>query len=35
MKILVLCNKSPWPLHEGGPIAMYAVISGLLKRATR
>lgn len=31
MKILVLCNKSPWPLHEGGPIAMYAVISGLLK----
>jgi polysaccharide biosynthesis protein PslH len=31
MKILLLCNKSPWPLHEGGPIAMYAIISGLLK----
>ncbi len=31
MKILLLCNKSPWPLHEGGPIAMYAMISGLIK----
>lgn len=31
MKILLLCNKSPWPLHEGGPIAMHAIISGLLK----
>jgi polysaccharide biosynthesis protein PslH len=31
MKILLLCNKSPWPLKEGGPIAMYAIISGLLK----
>ncbi len=30
MKILVLCNKSPWPKQEGGPIAMYAMISGLL-----
>jgi len=31
MNILLLCNKSPWPLGEGGPIAMYAVINGLLK----
>jgi len=31
MKILILCNKSPWPKHEGGPIAMYAMISGLLQ----
>ena len=29
MKILILCNKSPWPKLEGGPIAMYAMISGL------
>jgi glycosyltransferase involved in cell wall biosynthesis len=31
MKILMLCNKSPWPKHEGGPIAMHAMITGLLK----
>lgn len=31
MKILVLCNKSPWPKQEGGPIAMFAMISGLLQ----
>jgi len=31
MNILLLCNKSPWPLSEGGPIAMYAIISGLLR----
>ncbi len=31
MKILMLCNKSPWPKREGGPIAMYAMISGLLQ----
>lgn len=30
MKILMLCNKSPWPKREGGPIAMHAMISGLL-----
>jgi glycosyltransferase involved in cell wall biosynthesis len=30
MKILILCNKSPWPKREGGPIAMYAMISGLI-----
>jgi polysaccharide biosynthesis protein PslH len=31
MKILLLCNKSPWPLREGGPMAIYAIIDGLLK----
>jgi len=31
MKILMLCNKSPWPKREGGPIAMHAMISGLLE----
>jgi glycosyltransferase involved in cell wall biosynthesis len=30
MKVLLLCNKSPWPPLEGGPIAMYAMIKGLL-----
>jgi len=30
MKILFVCNKSPWPAKEGGPIAMNALISGLL-----
>lgn len=27
----MLCNKSPWPKREGGPIAMFAMISGLLQ----
>lgn len=31
MKILLLCNKSPWPPREGGPIAMNAIVEGLLK----
>jgi glycosyltransferase involved in cell wall biosynthesis len=31
MKILLLCNKSPWPPLEGGPIAMNAMVTGLLK----
>ena len=31
MKILMLCNKSPWPKREGGPIAMHAMITGLLQ----
>ncbi|MCF8302704.1 MAG: glycosyltransferase family 4 protein [Bacteroidales bacterium] len=31
MKVLLLCNKSPYPAREGGPIAMNAVIQGLLK----
>lgn len=30
MRILVLCNKSPFPPSEGGPIAMNAIIQGLL-----
>ncbi len=30
MKILFLCNKSPYPPKEGGPIAMNANIEGLL-----
>jgi len=29
MKILILCNKSPYPAKEGGPIAMNAIIEGL------
>lgn len=29
MKILFICNKSPWPPKEGGPIAMNALIEGL------
>ena len=31
MKVLMLCNKSPWPTKEGGPIAMNAMIRGLLQ----
>jgi glycosyltransferase involved in cell wall biosynthesis len=30
MKILLLCNKSPYPTREGGPIAMNMIIEGLL-----
>jgi len=30
MNVLLLCNKSPWPPKEGGPIAMHAMIKGLL-----
>lgn len=29
MKILFLCNKSPWPPREGGPIAMNAMVEGM------
>jgi len=32
MRILFLCNKSPWPPKEGGPIAMNMLIEGLLER---
>jgi glycosyltransferase involved in cell wall biosynthesis len=28
--ILIICNKSPWPPKEGGPIAMNAMVEGLL-----
>lgn len=31
MDILLLCNKSPYPPKEGGPIAMNAIIEGLVK----
>ncbi len=30
MKVLLLCNKSPYPPKEGGPIAMNAIIEGLI-----
>lgn len=30
MKILLLCNKPPYPAAEGGPMAMNSIISGLL-----
>ncbi|MGE5318014.1 MAG: glycosyltransferase family 4 protein [Chloroflexota bacterium] len=30
MNILLICNKSPWPPREGGPIAMNAMVEGLL-----
>lgn len=30
MKILLLCNKSPYPAREGGPIAMNMIIEGLI-----
>ncbi len=30
MNILLICNKSPWPPREGGPIAMNAIIEGLI-----
>ncbi|MBN2639376.1 MAG: glycosyltransferase [Bacteroidales bacterium] len=29
MNILFLCNKSPWPAKEGGPMAMSQLIEGL------
>jgi len=31
MKVLMLCNKSPYPAVEGGPLAMDAMIRGLLE----
>ncbi len=30
MNILLLCNKPPWPPLEGGPIAMNAMVKGLM-----
>ncbi|MEJ2594552.1 MAG: glycosyltransferase family 4 protein [bacterium] len=30
LNILVICNKSPWPAGEGGPIAMNNLIEGLI-----
>jgi len=29
LNILFICNKSPWPPREGGPIAMFNLIDGL------
>ncbi len=31
LNILFICNKSPWPPHEGGPIAMNSLIEGVVK----
>ncbi len=31
LNILFICNKSPWPPREGGPIAMNNLIEGLLE----
>ena len=30
MRILFLCNKSPWPPREGGPLAMNMSVEGLI-----
>lgn len=30
MRILFLCNKSPWPPREGGPMAMHMFIEGCI-----
>ena len=30
MKILLLCNKPPYPASEGGPMAMNSIVTGLL-----
>ena len=35
MNILLLCNKSPYPALEGGPIAMNMIIEGLIKAGHR
>ena len=31
MNILLLCNKSPYPPGEGGPMAMNSIVTGLLE----
>ena len=31
MKILLLCNKPPYPALEGGPMAMNSIVTGLLE----
>lgn len=30
MRVLQICNKSPWPPVEGGPIAMHQITQGLM-----
>ena len=31
MKVLILCNKPPYPAFEGGPMAMNSIVTGLLE----
>jgi len=31
MRVLLVCNKSPYPPKEGGPIAMNAIVEGLIR----
>jgi len=35
LRILFICNKSPWPAKEGGPIAMNNLIEGLIVAGNR
>lgn len=35
MNILVLCNKSPFPPSEGGPMAMNSIITGLIEAGNK
>ena len=35
MKILLICNKSPYPPREGGPIAINMMVEGLLQAGHR
>ena len=30
LSVLFICNKSPWPAGEGGPIAMNNLITGIV-----
>lgn len=32
LNVLFICNKSPWPPREGGPIAMNNIIEGVLEK---
>jgi polysaccharide biosynthesis protein PslH len=35
LSILFICNKSPWPPKEGGPIAMNNIIEGVINKGHR
>ena len=35
LNILFICNKSPWPAREGGPIAMNNLIEGLIETGNK
>ncbi|MBR0323510.1 MAG: hypothetical protein IIX06_03325 [Bacteroidales bacterium] len=35
MNILILCNKSPYPPSEGGPMAMNSIVNGLIEAGHR